>query len=635
MPKHAFCLEAALIAFALLITGAPASASAGQSGRYVPHEVLVKFEARVEEDRKNEIRSEMDAKLVSTVETIGLEHWKLPECLKVEDAVDRLNRMPEVAYAEPNYLYEPQQVPDDADFNRLWHLHNTGQVVNGSTGTPGADIDAPAAWDMETGSSDIVVAVIDSGVALDHPDIAQNIWENPGETGGNGTDDDENGYVDDVNGWDFVNDDNNPSDYSRDLYGDGHGTHVAGIVAAAGNNGRGGTGVMWRARIMPLQVFDLFEASPLHGGRIQNINIIMAVEYAVNNGARIINCSFGGPSASPGQKDIFEKAGQEGVLVVAAAGNNTADNDVDPTYPAAYEFSNIISVAATNEDDRLAGYSNFGKTTVDVAAPGGSQEVSNMYGASPPPRIELFSDDFESGGRQWEKPEGQESWFVVEDGVFGSNVLTDSGNDEYAAGLSASVETAEPIDARKVRGVHLRFDVEYQLEQDFDFLSVEISEDGSDYEPIYTVTGFSAGIEQVNLWGNDEPPGTIYLRFLLDTDESINYEGVFIDNISLTGIEWDFSGHPYGFKSGTSMAAPVVAGVAGLVWSRKPDLSAAQVKEIVLDTADPLENLAGKVRSGGRVNAAAAVSLSGSTEPDAGTPDGEGGCFVDAAGRYI
>ncbi|MGM0453968.1 MAG: S8 family serine peptidase [Thermodesulfobacteriota bacterium] len=615
---------ALLICLFLLLPAVAEAGGSGQSGQYVPHEVLVKFEADVDGARKKAIRSAMDAELVSTVESIGLEHWRLSEQTAVEDAVDRLNGMLEVEYAEPNYLYEPQQVPDDAEFNRLWHLQNTGQVVNGNAGTPGADIDAPAAWDMETGSSDIVVAVIDSGVALEHPDIAENIWKNPGETAGNGADDDENGYVDDVNGWDFVNDDNNPSDYSRDLYGDGHGTHVAGIIAAAGNNGRGSTGVMWQARIMVLQVFDLFEASPLHSGVIQSQNIIEAVAYAIENGAQIINCSFGGDTFSQFQRDIFDKARGQGVLIVAAAGNNAADNDANPTYPAGYELTNIISVAATNEDDQLAKYSNFGKTSVDVAAPGGSREVSNIYSTSPPPRSELFFDDFESGADQWEKPDGQQGWFVVEDDVFDSNVLTDSGNETYAAGLSASVETAEPIDARGVRGVHLQFDIEYQLEEDFDFLFVEISEDGSKYEPIYAVTGFSPGIQRVNLWGNDEPPGTIYLRFLLDTDESENYEGVFIDNISLTGIEWDFSGDPYGFKSGTSMATPVVAGVAGLVWSRKPDLSAAQVKEIVLDTADPLESLAGKVRNGGRVNAAAAVSH-----------DGDGGCFVAAAGQSI
>lgn len=620
---------ALLICLFLLMPGLSEAGGSGQPGQYVPHEVLVKFKADVDDARKKAIRSAMDAELVSTVESIGLEHWRLPGQTAVEDAVDRLNGMPEVEYAEPNYLYEPQQTPDDADYNRLWYLENRGQGVNGSAGAPGADIDAPAAWDLETGSRDIIVAVIDSGVALDHPDIAANIWQNPGETPGNGTDDDENGLVDDVNGWDFVNDDNNPSDYSRDLYGDGHGTHVAGIIAAAGNNGIGSTGVMWNAQIMPLQVFDLFEASPLHGGVIQNINIIRAVAYAVDNGARIINCSFGGPAGSPSQRDIFKVAGQEGVLVVAAAGNNGEDNDAVPTYPAGYDLPNIIAVAATNEKDQLAEYSNYGAESVDVAAPGGSAEVSNMYSLSPPPRIELFTETFDSL-QQWEKPEGQDSWFVTEDAVFESSVLTDSeAEQEYAPDQSAYVQTAEPIDAQNVRGVHLQFDIEYYLETEMDFLTVEISEDGNEFQTIYRITGFSApGIQRINIWGNDEPPGNIYLRFQLTTDDSVNYDGVYIDNVRLSGIKWDFDGqNPYGFKSGTSMATPVVAGVAGLVWSQNPDLSPAQVKEIVLNTSDPLESLSGKVLTAGRVNAAAAVGQGGNAAPNGG---GNGGCFIAA-----
>ncbi len=616
-----------------------ASEAAGKTR--VAHELLVKFVPETSEARKKEIRDTFGATLLSKVQVIGLEHWRLPESVDMDDAIKRLARMPEVEYAEPNYLYKPQAYPNDPDFDLLWYLDNQGQAVNGISGSAGADVAAPAAWDIQTGSPFMVIAVIDSGIAFDHPDISENIWSNPGEIAGNGIDDDNNGYVDDIRGWDFVNGDNNPSDYSRDLYGDGHGTHVAGVIAAEGGNGIGSTGVMWQAQIMPLQVFDLFESSPYNGAVIQGMNIIEAVDYATKNGAKIINCSFGGPGFSKGQFDIIEEAGKNGVLVVAAAGNEGGNNDDTPTYPAGYELDNIISVAATDESDRLADYSNYGPRTVDVAAPGGNGSVSNIYSLTPPPRVVLFSDDFESGGQNWMTSE-REPWFIINDEeVFGSRVITDSEGD-YAAGVDSYIQTVSAIDGRNSRGLNIRLDLEYHLEMNADFLFVEVSPDGSNFSSIFDVTGFSPGIERINLWSNDETPGEpFYLRFRLSTDESNNFDGVYLDNIEITGIKWDFTGNPYGFKSGTSMATPVISGIAGLILSQNPDFSPAQIRAILLGTVDPVNGLENRVLSGGRVNAASALQAAASGEipdlPDApgenvvtqSDENGDGGsCFI-------
>ena len=339
--------------------------------------------------------------------------------MTVEDALVFLNNTQKVEYSEPNILYKPQSLPNDPNFNKLWFLRNTGQTVNGKIGLAGADISAVNAWDLETGDHEIVIAVIDSGVAYDHPDLINNVWTNTNEVANNGIDDDNNGYIDDVHGWDFVNNDNNPSDYSTDLYGDGHGTHVAGTIAAQGNNGIGVSGVMWQAQIMPLQIFDLFQINSFENTIIQLVNIISAINYAVDNKAKIINCSFGSSLFSQFQYDALNLANQKGVLVIVAAGNDTTNNDTSPKYPASYNLANIISVAATNENDGLASYSNYGLQSVDVAAPGGSVNNNrpNIYSTTPPERVVLFYEDFEDGGAKWLTDGIYEPWSIIYDPI--------------------------------------------------------------------------------------------------------------------------------------------------------------------------------------------------------------------------
>ena len=199
---------------------------------FVQNEVLVRFVSGVSMSEKNTIRKSLRARKIKEIKSIRIEYWRLPPDTTTDEALEFLRSQPSVEYAEPNYLYKPHAVPNDPLFINEWFLRNTGQTVNGTNCKAGADISATEAWDYETGNSGIVIAVIDSGVAYEHPDLITNVWTNDDEMPGNGIDDDGNGYIDDVHGWDFVNEDNNPSDYSRDLHGDGHGTHVAGIIAA-------------------------------------------------------------------------------------------------------------------------------------------------------------------------------------------------------------------------------------------------------------------------------------------------------------------------------------------------------------------------------------------------------------------
>ncbi|MEN8239768.1 MAG: S8 family serine peptidase [Actinomycetota bacterium] len=263
------------------------------------------------------------------------------------------------ASVSANTIYE---LLDDPLFPDQWGFKNTGQ----SGGTPGADIDAEAAWAFTEGDAGQIVAVLDSGIDLDHPDLVDRLWTNTAEIPGNGIDDDANGYIDDVNGWDMADDD---SDVQDDL---GHGTAVASVIAGT-RNSVGVVGLAPETTIMPVRVCN--PACPLS-------SIMEGVNYALDNGARIINLSLGSHTLNLGLADAIEAANDAGAVVVAAAGNAGTDNDITPLYPASFSTPNVIAVAATDRDDDLGvfsvGSSNVGATSVDLAAPGVDIIMANI-----------------------------------------------------------------------------------------------------------------------------------------------------------------------------------------------------------------------------------------------------------------
>lgn len=318
----------------------------------VPGEAIVKLRPRLTKAQKDRVKDRVGGTSRRKFRS-GAEHWRLEKGLSVEEAIERLRRDPDVEYAEPNYVVRALSTPDDPYFTQLWGLHNAGQ----DGGTAGADIRATSAWDVSTGSRSVVVGVIDTGVDYNHPDLAANIFVNPYEIAGNGVDDDANGFVDDVRGWDFVNNDNDPFDDA------GHGTHVAGTIGAVGNNSIGVVGVSWTVTIVPIKFLDA-------SGAGTTADATAAVDYATSLGARITNNSWGGGGFSQALLDAILESGEAGSLFVAAAGNDGGNTDLGPQYPSAYEAPNIISVAATDRNDALAEFSNFGSTTVDLGAPG-------------------------------------------------------------------------------------------------------------------------------------------------------------------------------------------------------------------------------------------------------------------------
>ena len=259
--------------------------------------------------------------------------------------LSRLRADKRVRYAEPDFLIRTSAVPDDPRFGDQYALN---QVF-------GPDVSAPSAWDEETACSKI--AVLDSGVDKDHPDLRPELWINKGETSGNGKDDDHNGYVDDYYGADVI--DHKGS--GVDAYG--HGTHVAGIADAVGNNKTGVAGLCWTGSIISVRFLD-------SKGRGGSADAADAIDYAVHEGAKVINCSFGSSSKSSALQDAIAHAKKAGALLVVAAGNDARNIDKRPEYPAAYTDGNILTVAATTSRDTLASFSNYGPKGVDVAAPG-------------------------------------------------------------------------------------------------------------------------------------------------------------------------------------------------------------------------------------------------------------------------
>ena len=273
-----------------------------------------------------------------------------------------------LTYAEPDYVVHHFGLPNDPLFAQQWHLHNTGQ----SGGQVDADIDAPEAWDVTTGSSSITVAVLDSGMDLNHPDLLPNLWVNPGESGAgketDGLDNDGNGYIDDLNGWNFVAGSPAPMDDN------GHGTHTAGTVGAAGENALGVSGVCQQVRLMPLK----FLAA---SGSGTNSDAIEAIRYATAQGVLLTSNSWGGSGFSQAMLDAIEEAEAAGIGFIAAAGNSGISNDRYPDYPANFDVPNVISVAATDHEDALVWFSNFGVQTVHLAA-GGLQTLSTGLGST-------------------------------------------------------------------------------------------------------------------------------------------------------------------------------------------------------------------------------------------------------------
>jgi len=541
---------------------------------YVPDEIFIKFKPSVRVASKNALHQALGSVMIKEFREIGWQHIKLPKNSNVGKMIEELRSNPNLEYAEPNYNRRIAITPNDSRFYDQWGL---------------LKINAPSAWDMNTGFEGTIVAVIDTGVAYEHPDLNINVWRNTNEIPENGIDDDANGYIDDVYGWNFTDDNNNPSDYNS------HGTQVGGIIGAAGNNSSGVTGLNWRVRIMPLKVSDAL-------GNMSTDRIISATIYAVDNGAKVINASYGSYDYSQAEHDSISYANSKGVLFVAAAGNESNNNDNLPHYPSNYNLPNVISVAATDENDQLANFSNFGLNTVHVAAPG-VNILSTIAG-----RKAIFYDNFNDIS-SWDhgcnlRSGGNCSYTP---GIV-SGYWEDSPYNLYDNNSLAYLEMKNPIDISSEQAISLKLFSYINSEVGYDFLSLKIADEIIDEKS--GELGWFSGEYDIS----QHKYSPLRLRFEFQTDETVQYDGIRLDYVEIKSYRPATAEDMEQF-SGTSMATPFVSGLAALLLSLNQNLSVSESKNIILSSVDELQSLSGCISSTGRINAHKAISSVNCTPP--------------------
>lgn len=369
-----------VLSLAVFSTGAFAKMS-GTEAQFVPGEVLVKvkpgFKARFLAKK-----SILGAEVKKEINLLHGNYLLLKSNAKSTSAlVNELETLPEVAFAEPNYIYKISgfERAQDPMYGKLWGLKNTGSNEpdrNGGTsstpGVAGADVDAERAWKLTRGSKKVVVAVIDTGIDYNHPDLKNNMWVNEKEIPGNGIDDDGNGYIDDIHGWNAQRDNGNPMD------GNAHGTHCAGTIGAE-HNDQGVAGVMANVRLMAIKFLSDEGSGSL-------ADAVEAIDYATKMNVDVMSNSWGGGGYSQALFDAITAAKNKGIVFVAASGNDSANNDSRPSYPASYQVDNVISVASHTAQDTISSFSNIGKRSVHVAAPG-----SNVLSSVPNGQYKVFS----------------------------------------------------------------------------------------------------------------------------------------------------------------------------------------------------------------------------------------------------
>ena len=569
-------------------------------GGYAPDEVLVRFRAGTAPAQRQQAAGVVGIRFVSLAPDVQRVRLKPGET--VASAVVRLAADPAVAHVQPNYRYHAALAPDDSDYGQLWGLNNTGQTITGAVygtanpGVAGRDIAAEAAWDIATDCRDAIVAVLDTGIDYTHPDLAANMWDG--------------GAAYPNHGWDFVlGGDNDPRPVGG---GEHHGTHVAGIIAAVGNNTRGATGVCWQARLMAVRVLNA-------NGIGTTADIIEGIRFAVDRGAKVINMSLAGEGPYDTlYAEAIDYARQRDVLVVTAAGNAGvdvrvgSDNDSGTwIYPCAFPHENLICVGALDQAYDIASFSNFGTVDVDLGAPGtnvrsslpGRVQVDDFSGWSPVPADGWTSTSCDLGNGPWSMLVNPTNW-CPPPGYLPSNTYAANANDViyriFNLGNGVAAASLAYYAVMDVAG-------------------------GDSFATAYDANGGNPFAGTVNFlqapFAGSSLPNSSYFEHdlgncltatcaigfrLQGNGDATTATGMSIYYLELKTLEPGRDN--YGNYNGTSMASPYVAGIAALVRAFNPDYTYADTVEALIAGGDAaVGTFVGRSRTDRTANAEGAL----------------------------
>ena len=553
--------------------------------RYVPGQVLVRFDpSGLVGQSVTTLANSTNAKIgaltmrdYSAFNLPGLQLVSVPDSISVQQAVSYYTSTPGVLYAEPDLIYSADRLPDDPEFWRQYGLENTGVPYkeNTTAGTAGADIHAPGGWEKITSTNGTIIAVVDSGVDMGHPDLTENLWF---------TDQ----YDFPLYGYNIID-----GESYQPFDDDGHGTHCAGIIGMAGNNQIGGTGVAWNTSVMAIKVLNSFGLGKLS-------DLVLGMAYASNKHVPVISCSFGLASAekdrSRAMEDVIRSSDS---LFVCCAGNDGSDDDLTPHYPSSYQEDNVISVASTDAFDNLSSFSNWGNNSVHVAAPG-----SEIY--STLPSYYSFDSIWKDPNWSSENLTLSGNWTILQPQIPGGPVTLHGFINTSDPDATLMIEMKQPVNVTEdlpsltwdwIGGISGTMRVEYTL-------------DGVHWETQKNdrgATGWDNLTQQSTLFTHVYKGSRLRFRISFWPSSEKGYVVLFMENIGI-GYRNSVIRPNYDYKSGTSMATPMVAGMAGLIKGTNPDLTAKGLKLRIMETVDPIPSLKGKIATGGRVNLTAALN---------------------------